>query len=355
LRSNTTGGSNTAAGVSALRSNTTGGSNTAAGVSALFSNTTGSNNTAAGVNALFSNTTGGSNTAAGRSALFSNTTGFSNTAAGVSALESNTTGGSNTAAGVSALQSNTTGGNNTAAGVDALFSNTTGSNNTALGTLAGSGGTGINFSSCTFIGYNSTPTVNRTNVTMLGAGITNAQCTSNNQVLLGNTAITQIRAQVSSITTYSDARFKVNVKENVKGLDFIMRLTPVSYQQDPARLQQIWQPAAYLQTSNPDYTDIRKKRFIGFLAQDVEKAAHAAGFDFPGIDVPQTNTDVYTLRYVDFIMPMVKAMQEQQGIIQTQQYQMKEQQEQIAELQRLNKQLFSELNNIKALLEQGKK
>ena len=123
-----------------------------------------------------------------------------------------------------------------------------------------------------------------------------------------------------------------------------MRLTPVSYQQDPARLQQIWHPAAYLQTSNPDYTDIRKKRFIGFLAQDVEKAAHAAGFDFPGIDVPQTNTDVYTLRYVDFIMPMVKAMQEQQGMIQAQQ-------QQIAELKMQNAAFYKELQQIKALLE----
>lgn len=164
---------------------------------------------------------------------------------------------------------------------------------------------------------------------MIGAGIGNAQCTGDNQVLLGNTAITQIRAQVSSLTTYSDARFKVNVKDNIKGLDFIMRFHPVSYQQDPARLQQIWNPTGYQQASNPDYCEIRKKRFIGFLAQDVEKAAIASGFDFPGIDVPQADNEVYTLRYVDFIMPMVKGIQEQQKTIEGLQEQVKELNEKI--------------------------
>lgn len=49
---------------------------------------------------------------------------------------------------------------------------------------------------------------------------------------------------------------------------------------------------------------------IGFLAQDVEKAAKESGFNFPGIDVPRNDKEVYSLRYVDFIMPMVKAIQE---------------------------------------------
>jgi len=353
LSSNTTGNNNTACGVLTLGSNTTGNYNTASGANALFSNIDGNYNTASGANALYYNTTGYSNTASGEGALRSNTIGFHNTASGASALSSNTTGNNNTASGVNALYSNTAGIDNTASGYralyynttgfqniavgrDALYYNTTGEQNTALGSYAGYGTKGVNFNECTFIGFGSYPAVARTNVTMLGAFITNAQCTGDNQVLLGNTAITQIRAQVGSITTYSDARFKVNVKDNVKGLDFIMRLQPVSYQQDPAKLQQIWNPTGYLQASNPDYTEIRKKRFIGFLAQDVEKAAMASGFDFPGIDVPQTDKDVYTLRYVDFIMPMVKAMQEQQWMIQT--------------LKKENETLRSDLEKIKALL-----
>jgi Chaperone of endosialidase len=89
--------------------------------------------------ALFDNTTGGNNTANGVTALISNTTGFGNVATGFQALHGNTMGGSNTAIGATALQSNTTGGGNTAIGSGALFKNTTGASNTALGISAGSG------------------------------------------------------------------------------------------------------------------------------------------------------------------------------------------------------------------------
>ena len=64
-----------------------------------------------------------------------------------------------------------------------------------------------------------------------------------------------------------------------------------------------------------DHTRIKSQRFFGFLAQDVEQAARESGFEFPGIDVTKNESEVYTLRYVDFIMPMVKSIQEQQMII----------------------------------------
>ncbi|MBK7222936.1 MAG: tail fiber domain-containing protein [Saprospiraceae bacterium] len=148
----------------------------------------------------------------------------------------------------------------------------------------------------------------------MGYGILNAQCTNHNQILLGNTAIGHIRAQVASITAYSDARFKTNVSEDVKGLDFITRLKPVTYNENPEVLHHIWgTPDSVL--SKMDHTGIKSQRFIGFLAQDVEQAAKDCGFEFPGLDVPQTDKEVYALRYVDFIMPMVKSIQEQQIII----------------------------------------
>jgi len=83
--------------LNALRSNTTGTSNTASGVSALYSNTTGTNNVASGYQALLSNTTGINNTANGQAALYYNTTGSNNAASGREALLNNTTGSGNTA------------------------------------------------------------------------------------------------------------------------------------------------------------------------------------------------------------------------------------------------------------------
>ena len=135
LRSDTTGGLNTAIGAGALLANT-GFWNTATGAGALLSNTTGEYNTANGVFALSSNTTNFENTAVGYEALF-NSTGNDNTAVGNAALNATTTGSDNTATGGYALGRSTTGNNNTAIGFQALFNNSSGSFNIALGNLAG--------------------------------------------------------------------------------------------------------------------------------------------------------------------------------------------------------------------------
>jgi hypothetical protein len=53
----------------------------------------------------------------------------------------------------------------------------------------------------------------------------------------------------------------------------------------------------------------------GFIAQEVEAAAKKVGFDFDGVSTPQNETDLYGIRYAEFVVPLVKAMQEQQAII----------------------------------------
>jgi len=111
LRSNTTGGFNTAIGAGTLLANTAI-ENTATGVAALLSNTTGMANTATGAFALFSNTIGSANSAFGAGALFSNTTGDFNTAIGDEALFSNTSGSVNIAIGILAGSQLTTGDHN---------------------------------------------------------------------------------------------------------------------------------------------------------------------------------------------------------------------------------------------------
>jgi trimeric autotransporter adhesin len=47
------------------------------------------------------------------------------------------------------------------------------------------------------------------------------------------------------------------------------------------------------------------------------QTAFAVGFDFSGIDEPSIERlgDMYSLRYAEFVMPLVKAIQEQQAII----------------------------------------
>jgi hypothetical protein len=87
-------------------------------------------------------------------------------------------------------------------------------------------------------------------------------------------------------------------------------------------------------------------RFSGFIAQEVEEAARQAGYDFSGVDKPQNEHSPYGLRYSEFVVPIVKAMQEQQAIIEQQQATIEKQ---AAEIERL-KLLEAQLDKISAAL-----
>jgi len=291
--SNTTGGANTFMGYHAGNANTTGFGNTATGHRALYSNTEGYNNNAFGYQALFSNTTGDENVATGYQALFSNTDGFGNSAFGNEALSSNTIGTRNTATGILALRYNTEGSRNTACGYATLYTITTGSYNTALGHQA------------------DVDNVARTNsITLAGNG--NLALGGDNRVRVGNSSMSSIGGQVGW-TTISDARVKENVSDNVKGLEFIMKLNPVTYNYSIAKSNSVQG-----KESNEDWTgkyDIEKMRFSGFLSQEVEKAAKESDYDFSGVDKPQDERGLWGLRYAEFTIPLVKAVQEQQTMI----------------------------------------
>ena len=316
LAFNTTGGNNTANGYYALASNTTGIRNTANGQGALFWNTTGYENTATGVSALFYNTTGYENTATGVSALFYNTTGDYNTANGFNALYFNTTGGYNTANGFAALYSNTTGIRNTANGTEALYSNTSGIRNTANGFAALTSNTTGSFN--TALGYNANVSSgNLSNATALGNGAT---VSASNRVRIGNSSVSRIGGQVAW-TNLSDGRIKENVQEAVPGLSFISELRPVTYTLNTRKQDEITMQAMpdsikeKRMLSDADYLESSSIVRTGFIAQEVEAAAQKVGFDFDGVSAPENETDLYGIRYAEFVVPLAKAVQEQQEMI----------------------------------------
>ncbi|MFN5325091.1 MAG: hypothetical protein ACK5C5_09250, partial [Bacteroidota bacterium] len=77
----------------------------------------------------------------------------------------------------------------------------------------------------------------------------------------------------------------------------------------------------------PELGDVsaqEKIRYSGFIAQEVEAAAKEIGYDFSGVDKPQKEGNLYGIRYAEFVVPMVKAIQEQQIIIEEQQIQINE-------------------------------
>ena len=75
-----------------------------------------------------------------------------------------------------------------------------------------------------------------------------------------------------------------------------------------------------------DETYNKAENFIqtGFIAQEVEKTALALGYHFDGVNAPQNITDTYSISYSQFVMPLVKAVQEQQQMIEKQQTTIKE-------------------------------
>ena len=316
LYSNNLGTYNVANGVQALYYNSSGSNNAANGFKALFSNTSASDNTANGYQALYNNTIGYNNTANGSEALYNNTTGRVNTANGPQALYKNTIGSGNIANGAAALYQNTIGFENTAIGLDALFQNIGGSYNVAIG--SGSGNVGPNLNNTVGIGNNGY---------LPGAS---------NQVIIGNGSTSFIGGAVG-FTNQSDARIKNTILEDVKGLDFILHLRPVTYH---VSIKAITAITGNKETPDfPEKYEREKVKYTGFIAQEVEQAAKTAGYDFSGVYVPKKTTELYGLRYSEFVVPLVKAVQEQQQIIDGQQ-------KQINDLKDQNKKILAAIDQL---------
>jgi len=287
---------NTALGAQSFYQNTSGYNNSATGYRALYNNTTGYQNTGDGSQTLYANTIGYQNTASGYRALYFNTEGQRNSALGFQSLYRNTIGYRNSAIGYQCLRNNTEGIGNSSNGYRGLYNNATGDYNTGIGFSANSVGTA--YTNSTGVGYD-------------------ADNTASNSVKLGNTSVTSIGGQVGW-TTLSDARFKKNIRnDEVKGLEFITGLTPVTYNYD-VRARETWMEKNYGEKNDTQWEgkyDIENMRFSGFIAQDVEKLAKSIGYEFSGVDAPENSKDIYGLRYADFVVPIVKSVQELNALL----------------------------------------
>ncbi|MBK9731321.1 MAG: tail fiber domain-containing protein [Chitinophagaceae bacterium] len=265
-------------------------------------------NTALGFQALSLNTSGYNNVATGYQAMYLNTTGYRNVANGYLALTANTIGNFNTATGYTALYYNADGTGNSAHGAGALFSATNGSYNTAMGNLALYSNSGGSF--LTGLGSNADVAgANLSNATAIGFG---ALVNNSDKIRFGNAAVTVIEGNV--IYTVSDGRFKTNITEDVKGLDFINKLRPVQYNFEAKEFDEFLSRNSPQQTkdllSKMDYSNAQKARYDGFIAQEVEAAAKEVGYQFNGVHVPENENDNYSLAYSEFVVPLVKSVQE---------------------------------------------
>lgn len=282
--------------------------------------------------------------AIGYEALWYNTSGYCNAVNGCRAMYANTTGYYNTANGYAALHDNIIGNVNTADGAAALFQ-TTGDGNTGIG--CGSMGGNTVGNGVTGLGYQSNVAANNLgNAMALGVG---AIVNASNKTRIGDATMGNTESQ-TGVFTVSDGRFKTNVKQDdVKGLEFIKLLRPVVYNFDTRKFTE------FLTRNMPDsirsihmskdFSASTALRQSGFIAQEVEKAAEQAGYNFSGLHKPETDIDNYSIAYDQIVVPLVKAVQEQQAIIEQQnashlqqladlQKQLEEQKQMISNLQK---------------------
>lgn len=202
----TTGGNNTAVGRAALASLLSTGGNTAFGESALQFATvavdcsafghnaaqniiSGIGSSAFGKNSQRYTTIATGNSSFGDSSMRDNTTGIENSAFGYGAMAFNITGTRNCAFGYGALYEGTAGSKNVSAGMESLEFNE-GDDNVAVGDRAGRAATSADTS--TFVGSQSgtsgSQKVDAQNSTAIGY---NSFTDKNNQVVIGNTSVTE--------------------------------------------------------------------------------------------------------------------------------------------------------------------
>jgi hypothetical protein len=252
------------------------------------------------------------NVAVGTEAMYENILGYDNVALGYHALHHNV-GENNIAIGSFAGQF-TSGSSNTIIGCGSRSGNNNASSS-SYNTVLGAGSLANNNNRGSYItilgGSASLGNDNIQNCTAIGYG---AIVDASNKVRIGNSSVTVIEGQVP-FTTPSDGRYKYNVKEDVKGLDFILKLRPVTYQFDTKKLDEEMQPKDLINANYktpPTNDEASKIRRTGFIAQEVEKAANESGYNFSGIIKPKTEKEHYGLSYESFVAPLVKAVQEQQ-------------------------------------------
>lgn len=235
------------------------------------------------------------NVAVGSQALQNNIAGTMNTANGFQSLFANNSGSSNTAIGAASQTGNESGSYNTSIGHFSLTNNRTGNNNIAIGYYSGTASN--NLSNTISIGNDDWPN---------GAS---------NQAFIGNSRTNWIGGW-KAWSVYSDARIKSDIKEDIKGLDFILKLRPISYVRNMQAAREI--------TGNKETAKVASESGVspvtenGFIAQEVELAAKEANYQFSGLHVPNDSKQLYSLSYESFVVPLVKAVQEQQAVIEAQ-------------------------------------
>jgi hypothetical protein len=210
-----------------------------------------------GHDALTSAGSGRRNVAVGSESQKNTTDGRYNISVGNSALENCNSGEGNIAIGdgamkgaVSPLEGND---QNVAIGFNSLKSiDAYGSLNVAIGSESGGSITAGTFN--TLIGaLSSTSLTSGSNNSVIGYQAAPATPTATNSITLGNSSISVLRCNVTSLTSLSDKRDKTKIEDSNYGIEFVQKLKPVKFEWD---------------TRDGSKKEIKD---LGFIAQDLKE------------------------------------------------------------------------------------
>ncbi len=257
----------------------------------------------------------------GYNTLANVTTGSDNCAMGVAALATGTNVDDCTAIGMNSLAA-ATGDGNTAMGYSALDGVGSGSYNTGFGAFAGPTVSTLNYTSA--IGYNAVPT-------------------ATGRIVFGTTLSNNLTGGYGAWQNVSDARFKREVRADVPGLELITALRPVTYRLDAPAIERFIGAETRLERNvSPEelaehregWERAAQDRHTGLLAQEAATAMDSLGRSQDLVHVPTEAHDHYTVGYASLVVPLVRAVQQQQ--------------ERIAALRTSNKELLQRLENAQA-------
>jgi len=275
------GGENTAIGYKAGEDISTGYGNVYLGVEAGANATTGNLNIGIGGSSLFNVSGSSNNTAIGNTALLDLVGGGRNVAVGNTSLRLLVSGEKNNALGFQAGYG-ITGSENVAIGWSAAFNSLSGDNNIVIGNFANASGAAVS-----------------------------------NEITLGNSSISVLRCQVTSITSLSDERDKKDIVDLDKGLDTVMALKPRKFVWDN-RAEQVVKscvPAEVDEEGNVISEEVieyeekvsskKGSKDIGFIAQELQTVDD----DFLQL-VYDANPEKLEASYGRLVPVLVKAIQE---------------------------------------------
>jgi hypothetical protein len=189
--------------------------------------------------------------------------------------------------------SNTAGYYSTSIGYKSLYSLTTSIHNTALGAFSLYNTSGTTSTGNTACGYNSgyNVTTGYTN-TLLGFNSQPSSNTVKNEITLGNSSITTLRCNQTSITSLSDKRDKTNIEPINVGLNFINEINPVIFS---------W---------NRRDGSLVGKKSSGFIAQQLKSVEENFKVQEFLKLTNSSNSDKLEASYMNLLPVLIKSLQE---------------------------------------------